>query len=193
MASSCNVAMEVGSAGLGECESNPGVSLSRHLPTVCPGYRDHAYTSRRGPPWFSLSSSAPRSTPSSQAGARFEEAAPWSFALPELVLLSVEDRLGSGSRFGGPSAGTLLMERPCANDRSGPLLTDGRSQTAKSGFVDDTEPAISGCISIVGQRVASRSGHAPKRPPGFAQIPRRCPTSEAARGRYRRDQSSQSR
>ena len=145
MAPSCNVAIEVGSAGLGECESNPGVSLSRHLPTVCLGDRDHAYTSRRGPPWFSLSSSAPRSTPSSQAGARFEEAAPWSFALPELVLLSVEDRLGSGPRFGGPSAGTLLMERPCANDRSGPLLIDVRCQTAKSGFVDDTEPAISGC------------------------------------------------
>jgi hypothetical protein len=26
-------------------------------------------------------------------------------------------------------------------------LIDGRSQTAKSGFVDDPEPAISGCIS----------------------------------------------
>jgi hypothetical protein len=46
-ASSCNVAMEVGSAGLGGCEFNPGVALSRRLPTVCPGYRDHAYTSRR--------------------------------------------------------------------------------------------------------------------------------------------------
>ena len=128
-----------------------------------------------------------------EAGARFEEPAPWSFALPELVLSSVEDRLGSGPRFGGPSAGTLLMERPCTNDRSGPLLIDGRSQTAKSGFVDDAEPAISGYITIIGQRAASRSGHAPKRPPGFAQIPRRCPTSEAARRRYRRDQSSQSR
>jgi hypothetical protein len=85
------------------------------------------------------------------------------------------------------------MECPCANDSSGPLLIDGRSQTAKSGFVDDAEPAISGCISIIGRRAASRSGHAPKRPPGFAQIPRRCPTSEVARGRHRRDQSSQSR
>src|SRR6516225_3846066 len=48
MASSCNVAMEVGSAGLGGCESNPEVSLSRRLPAVCSGYRGHAFTSRRG-------------------------------------------------------------------------------------------------------------------------------------------------
>src|SRR6516165_10568760 len=48
MASSCNVAMEFGSAGLGGCESNPEVSLSRRLPAVCSGYRGHAYASRRG-------------------------------------------------------------------------------------------------------------------------------------------------
>src|SRR6516162_6703327 len=48
MASPCNVAMEVGSAGLGGCESNPEVSLSRRLPAVCSGYRGHAYRSRRG-------------------------------------------------------------------------------------------------------------------------------------------------
>jgi hypothetical protein len=34
--------MEVGSAGLGGCESNPEVSLSRRLPAVCSGYRGHA-------------------------------------------------------------------------------------------------------------------------------------------------------
>jgi hypothetical protein len=62
--------------------------------------------------------------------------------------------LDSGPRLGGPSTETLLMERPCANDSSGPLLIDGRSQTAKSGFVDDAEPAISGCISIIGRRAA---------------------------------------
>jgi hypothetical protein len=42
MASSCYVAMEVGSAGLGGCESNPEVSLSRRLPAVCSGYLGHA-------------------------------------------------------------------------------------------------------------------------------------------------------
>src|SRR6516162_5298769 len=67
MASSCNVAMEVGSAGLGGCESNPEVSLSRRLPAVCSGYRGQE------PPWFSLAYSAPRTTPPSQAGARFEQ------------------------------------------------------------------------------------------------------------------------
>src|SRR5262249_1282236 len=92
--------------------------------------------------------------------------------------------------LGGPSVGTLLIEGRCANDSSAPLLIDGRSQTEKSGFVDDPEPAISGCISIIGRRAASRSGHTPKRPPGFAQIPRRFPTSEVARGRHRRDQLS---
>jgi hypothetical protein len=42
MTSSCNVAMEVGSASSGR------VSLSRRLPAVCSGYRHHASTSRRG-------------------------------------------------------------------------------------------------------------------------------------------------
>src|SRR6516164_3967054 len=47
MASSCHVAIEVGSAGAGRVRIQPE-SLSRPLPEVCSGYRHHEYTYRRG-------------------------------------------------------------------------------------------------------------------------------------------------
>jgi hypothetical protein len=86
-----------------------------------------------------------------------------------LSCFPVEDRTGFGPFDSVGLLSTNAVDgAPLANDSSGPPLINGRSQTAKSGFVVDTETAISDCIRIIGRRAASRSDHAPKRPPGFA-------------------------
>ena len=100
--------------------------------------------------------------------------------------------LGNPPRLGEASAGTRLVEAGCTNDIGGPLLSDGRRRTTKPPFVDSAEAALSGCIGIIDWRAACSAGHAPKQPLGVAQVPGRCPTSEATRGRYRRDRSPQS-
>ena len=77
MASSCNVAMEVGSAGAGRVRIETG-SLYAAPPRsgMLRLSTSRIHISAREAPWFSLSSSAPRptrTTPSSRAGARFEQ------------------------------------------------------------------------------------------------------------------------
>jgi hypothetical protein len=60
--------------GLGGCESKPEVSLLGPPPSgILRLSTSPMYISAREPPWFSLSSSAPRTTPLSRAGARFEQ------------------------------------------------------------------------------------------------------------------------
>jgi hypothetical protein len=86
-----------------------------------------------------------------------------------------------------------LVERDCANYSRAALLSDARIRTTKPRFVVGAGAVISGSASVIDRCAVSGAGHAPKRPLGIAQVPGRCPTSEAARGRCRRDQSPQSR
>ena len=73
MASSCNVAMEVGSAGAGRVRIETG-SL---YPAPPPSGMLRLSTSRRHisarEPWLNLSYTAPRTTPLNRAGARIEQ------------------------------------------------------------------------------------------------------------------------
>ena len=90
------------------------------------------------------------------------------------------------------SRNSVLVERDCANDSRAAFLSDGRRRTKKPRFVDGVEAVIPGSVSVIDRCAVSRAGHPPKRPLGVAQVPGRRPTSAAARGRYRRDQSPES-
>ena len=68
---------------------------------------------------------------------------------PSRFTAPVFEAWASAPRLDNLQQERVLVERDCANDISGPLLSDGRTPTTKPHFVDGAEAVISGSVSVI--------------------------------------------